>query len=590
MKQKVCSVAALSLFSLAAFAQLQVETKSFDLESIKKEKWRMYSGFKSADGNLVIKMGNPVCDMSKNNLTGTYTFSGVEWDFEELYFDASLNYLKSSSKHFNTSVEALNYEPVWGKKFGAMPEGWTGGGSDFDSRYIGKKTVLASSTLGGKPTIISGVIFSKVSSPSNAEKIVYACSETPTFRTILKSSPKEEKGEKWMYVKSYHEPGSGIIFYQRAGTGMDDSKMNYVLNRYDENAALLTSKLFTFDYNNACQLLEVAKQDGEKDYVILSQTCKKYGPKGSITKEADYAEIILIDGKTLDVKFKEEIKLKFSKWYLKYAGYTPEGSIILMGPASESNTDYLPYPGSSCQVGVEDKAFKGYGVCNFPDESPNFQTIVIQNNKVESINGISKQEAQSLSTVLEGTPYKAKATPFFTATNVKVVNTGNQLERDNFIVNYVNNKIIVSLEPFIEKKGIEFEGNGWSTMILDSKGKLEKYFILPTEGYCASDQLFSADKKTMYWTCYEPNSLNDGKNGYYSPKTVKNMVAGQLMIATIDLTANTASKVQMIGEKEFAVNAKSALVADTDSEMIFQGRTLNKKAKDSELILIKVKK
>lgn len=576
-------------------AQVEVKTSTFDLENITKEKWKIYGGYKAANGELVLKLGSPKCDMSKNSWTGSYTFSGVEWDFEELHFDSDMKYISKESKHFNSSIEALAYEPVWGKKFAVMAEGWAGGaGINFDNSYIGKKTIIASSNMFGQPSIINGYIYSQVATPSSSQKIVYACSEIPTLKVVSTVSPKEAKGEKWMFVKGYHEPGSGVIFYQRAGTGMDDSKMNYVLNKYDENATQIATKLFTFEYNNTCQIIQLTKANGESDYVIISQAVKKSAPKGAAIKEADYAEVILIDGKTLDIKMQEEVKLKYSKWFIRYGGYTPEGNVFLFGPAAESNTEYLPMPGSACMPGVEDKAFKGYGVCNIADESPNLQTILIQNNKVASINGVSKQEAAALQTILEGSPYKAKANPVFTATtdNLQRLAMDIMIEQQNFFVHHANNKIVMSFETFTEKKGAELERNGWATLILDANGKLEKYLTMPTAGFSTSNQLFSSDKKTMYWTCYEPNALNSkiGDNGVYEPKAVKNMLAGQLMLAKVDLTTNTSSKIQMIGEKEYAVNAKSPLVADTDTEIIFQGKTLNKKAKDSELILIKVKK
>lgn len=581
--------------TLALSAQNKVTVQKFDLETVKKEKWRIFGGYKDTNGELVIKLGSPQCDMSKNKWTGTYTFSGVAWDFEEVRFDNSFNFIRSESKHFNTSIEALAYEPVWGKRFSVAAEGWSGGGGiHFDTRYIGQKTVVSSATLFGQPTIVNGYIYSQVNSPSNNQKIVFACSETPTMKVISSVAAKTAKGEKWMFVKGYHEPGGGVLFYQRAGTGMDDSKLNYILNKYDENANEKVSKLFTFDYNNACQLVELKKSEGTSDYAIISQAVKKAAPKGAAIKEADFAEVIIVDGQSLEIKLKEPLKLKYAKWFIRYGGYSPDGSVILMGPAADNNTEYLPMPGSACMAPVEDKAFKGYGVCNMASESPNFQTLVIKNNKVVAVNGVSKQEAQSLVTVLDGTPFKAKAEPVFTATtdNLQRLAMTGLVEQQNHFVHYINNKIIVSFESFLDKKGSEFTRNGWVTMMLDNAGKLEKYWIMPTNGFATSDQLFSSNGESMYWACYEPNGFNEKilDSGLYSPKAAKNIIGAQVLLTKINLSNNSASPVQVIGGKEYLINASSPLIAHTDSELLFQGRTTDKKAKDSELVLIRVEK
>jgi hypothetical protein len=76
------------------------------------------SGSTDESGNTIIKLGQPKCD--QNTKGTTVTTYGVAWDFEELAFDKDLNYLKSTPKSFENSIEALKYEAVWGKTFSAM--------------------------------------------------------------------------------------------------------------------------------------------------------------------------------------------------------------------------------------------------------------------------------------------------------------------------------------------------------------------------------------------------------------------------------------------------------------------------------------
>ena len=116
---------------------------------------------------------------------------------------------------------------------------------------------------------------------------------------------------------------------------------------------------------------------------------------------------------------------------------------------------------------------------------------------------------------------------------------------------------------------------------------------MPTDGFATSDVFFSSDGKNMYWAVYEPNAYNSAilpQQGLFQPKKLKNVLAAELLFSKINLEDYSTNGIQTIGGKEFLLIANNPLVADTIDELIFQGRSLNKKAKDSELVLIKVKK
>jgi hypothetical protein len=70
------------------------------------------------------------------------------------------------------------------------------------------------------------------------------------------------------------------------------------------------------------------------------------------------------------------------------------------------------------------------------------------------------------------------------------------------------------------------------------------------------------------------------------------MIAGNLHLAKIDLNSGTSTNFEWLGKDQWAVNFSAPVVVkdDNSNEIIFQGRTLNKKAKDSELVFIKVSK
>jgi hypothetical protein len=53
----------------------------------------------------------------------------------------------------------------------------------------------------------------------------------------------------------------------------------------------------------------------------------------NLVKDPDYAEIIYIDGASLEVKLKESIKLPYTKWFAREAVMQNDGSVLVFGPA-----------------------------------------------------------------------------------------------------------------------------------------------------------------------------------------------------------------------------------------------------------------
>ena len=130
-------------------------------------------------------------------------------------------------------------------------------------------------------------------------------------------------------------------------------------------------------------------------------------------------------------------------------------------------------------------------------------------------------------------------------------------------------------------------------MIFDKNGKLEKYLIKPEDTYAEFQTFYSKDGTKMYWACYELESLNDlvSDNGSgLASKKVPAMIAANLQMVEINLTDNSTSNVQLIGDGQFAISQTNPLIADSDDAIVFMGRTLSKKAKNSELVIVKMKK
>lgn len=590
LKKTILSFSFLAV-STAMFAQNEVTVKSFDLETIKKEKWAIYSGYKDSNGDVVVKLGSPKCDMSIDNnfASKTYTFKGIAWDFEELHFDENFNYKNAESKHFNSSIEALAYEPIWGKKFAVSLKGIP---YYLTSDYIGKVAIFNNYdylAMGKKPFLIKGGVYSKVVNSSTDQKILYSCAEQPELQTLDNGSANvnDDKDARFSIVGGFPQVGGGIYMYLRGGKGVDESKLNYEIQKYGEDVRKpLATKLFSFDYNNNVQFLKIENKNGQEDFAVISQTSDKYAPKGLAVKPANYAEIIILDGTSLEIKSRLALDLKGTRWFVKSAVIAPNGSIYLVGPSGEDGKEYVAHNGNFKIVdGTGKKGMLGT-LINSAECLPNLQVVKISNNKVESVNLITKSEAESKITVLSGSEYNAKPKAAFTPVldNMQRIGSGWMIEQIQYFVNFSNNKMILSYEV---------RNNGWASVIINDSGQLDKYIVMPTVGFATSDVFFSSDGKSMYWAVYEPNAYNSAilpLQGVFQPKKLKNVLAAELLLSKINLEDYSTNGIQTIGGKEFLLIANNPLVADTKEELVFQGRSLNKKAKDSELVLIKVKK
>lgn len=588
---RTLSVVSLISLSLCAYSQSEVTVKTFDLETIKKEKWAIYGGYKDSNGDVVVKLGSPKCDMSIDNnfASKTYTFKGIAWDFEELHFDENFNYKNAESKHFNSSIEALAYEPIWGKRFAVSLKGIP---YYLTSDYIGKVAIFNNydyMAMGKKPFLIKGGVYSKVVNGSTDQKILYTCAEQPELQTLDNGSANvnDDKDARFSIVGGFPQIGGGIYMYLRGGKGVDETKLNYEVQKYGEDVRKpLAIKQFSFDYNNNVQFLRIENANGNEDFAVISQTSDKFAPKGMAIKAANYAEIIILDGTSLEIKSRLSLDLKGTKWFVKSVHKAANGSIYFVGPCGEDAKEYIGHNGNFKIVdGTGKKGVLGT-IVNSSESLPNLQVVQVKGEKIESVNLISKADAEAKLMVLGGSEFKAKAKASFTPVldNGQRLGSGWMIEQIQYFVNFSNNKLILTFE---------IRENGWSSVILNEQGQLDKYIITPTEGFATSDMFFSADGKNMFWAVYEPNAYNTAilpLNGIFQPKKLKNALSSVLLLSKINLDDYSSNGIQTIGGKDFLLIANNPLVADTKDELLFQGRSLAKKAKDSELVLIKVKK
>jgi hypothetical protein len=587
--------------ALWAQAQFDVTTKSFDLEQIDRHKgWRFYSGSGTGDGYR-LKLGKSACDGQLGG--GSFTYSGVAWDFEELYFDRELTYQRKEEKHFGSTLEALAYEPVWGRKFVPMPDASFTGGSTFSEPMTGDmmgKTLVTGANTGvlgmGGIGVGTAKIYSKVTgvvNQANSGQVMgTGCSELPQVSSGGSVQLKSGKGEVWIMVKAVPGVERGVVFANAAGSYQDKERLHYVLREYNGKLEMTRSIQLDFTYNNVAQMAVLDLGNGKRDFIIVMQTSNKYTQKGMGEKAPDFAEVIHIDGETLEEKYRFETTLPYTRWMVRDALLGPDGSIYLVGPAGKDNKTYMPMIGGFCTF--NDANLGGQHVQNVPKQIPNYQIMRIKNGKQMSIKGTSIEEATTKLKVLSGIKSKGSLKPSFNVrtSNNFLVFDPERISRENIKYYFKNDRLILAMQPYhdLSPSGVSDHAS-LSLAIFDTDGGLLSFVIKPEAGYATSDELFSKDGKTLYWACYELEGLNKKVlDGHYTPAKVAGMVAANLHLAKVDLTTGNAGTVEWLGAEEWGVNAQQPILAESDEDIVFFCKSVGKKAKDSELTIVRVKK
>lgn len=594
LKIKLKTIALLSLVVLGskAHAQLKISSKSFDLESINKNKnWYLYTGFADANGNPVIKLGQSKCDQVTQG--STVTTYGLAWDFEELTFDKELNFVKSTPKSFANTMEALKYEPVWGKTFGATNVSLSAGASlgGLKGSDLGKTFVSFTANAVGGVKVSTIRVETEVKSVMNKQgTAAVGCNQYPTLSVLSSESVKDQKGQKWAVAKNFSSIGSAVGFFQVSGDGFPADKFNIVAKKFNSSLQGEKELVLNIDFNTTYDIIAVEKPNDEKDYVLVFQSCNKYAPKGISVKDADYAELYYIDGNTLEIKLKQVLKLPYTKWFAREAILTVNNELFVFGPAGKDNKSYTQMPGNYAAADAD--VYKN--IVNDPENSPNLLVVKIKDNKFESIVANTIEDASKVLKVVEGSSKKSKNTPIFnypsTAENTNVYSS---IKKYNRSIYYKNNKLIVCYQAHVKGSTSKPPTYGDMTIaIFDNTGKVEKIFIIPESDYSNFEVYFSADDKKMYWITHDYLSLNKQTlgPGWYEAKKVPNTIATIPQLSVLDLTNYSATPLQKISSEEWGIDAANPVVLNTEQELIFQGKSSAKKAKESDLVLIKVTK
>jgi hypothetical protein len=569
MKHTKHTLTAALLLAATSFtqAQLQVSTKIFDLETAKLEKSVniIDAGVDKASQKIFVKFATPVCDASKKSsvsfspgtitTTTTTYFKGLDWTINTLNFDKDFTFQNTEEKKYTSTKEAiLNNEKVFGKKFmpisgdglGTMLGGIAAPTAPVDYSYMFTKIVSGIAGIGGFKI---GASFIGLSVNGNVSKTRgTSCNELPTIYKYDNIPAKEEKGQRWIPMFNQPIPNGGHILFNTSGVNKEN-KQHFVFRKYDEFAQVVKDKAFTFDYQCIPYMGSIDLGQGKFDYVLVTLPID-YKKSDLKVNPANQYEYFRIDGTTFEVKEQFSITAPLSQWKINQV-VEKNGVIYLIGDA-----------GKAADVHQDFSIPK-------PSDFPNFQVAKIVNGKLAHISAYKADDFKAALVTTQGEKFKGEF-------NCKAGDV--QIE-------VVNHKLVYS--GYQTDNGQR--GDAMITAVFGNDGKLEA-FVSKNEEYAKANMVFSNDGKKMYWLIQDYTEYNktDKKINYIYPKEAKKVLTA-LSVVTYNIDAKTATY-QTFKNEEWGIENSNNILYDNEQEVLLLGSRLTKKAKESELVFISIKK
>jgi hypothetical protein len=553
-------VSVMAVATLSTKAQLQVSTQHLDLESINKHKnWKIIdAGIDSASQKTFVKFATASCDIDKStigNMTTT-TFKGLAWKVDKLLFDDKFNYVSNDLKTYSNTFEAINNnEQVYGQKYNAILAGGIGGAlsgaatptGPIDNAYMGTVIVTGFANLSGFK-IGTSRIGIQVGGESGKWR-PDACFENAAVFKIDNVPAKEEKGQRWIPMFNHPIPNGGHILFNTSGVNPDETKQHYIFRKYDQSGSIAKHVAFTFDYQCLMYAKEIEMTPGKFDYVFVSLPIN-YKRSTAKLAPANQYEYIRIDGTTFDIKHKITITAPHSLWKINQV-YEQDGAVYLCGDAGKDATTYQDF--------------------SVPKASdyPNFQIAKIENGKLVYVTLVKEADIQAK----------------FQPVNEEKVKAEMSLQIMDVQLHVANGKLIFSGQQ--SDNGAR--GDAIIAAIFATDGQLEKVLAKGTT-FSKGNFVFTKDFKKCYWLIQDVTEYNkwDRKSGIITAKASKQLLTA-LSIVTYDLN-NQSLQYQSLMNDDWGIQYNNTLLYNTNNEVVLLGGKLTKKAKESELVFISIKK
>lgn len=555
------------LLAFGTLAQVEITTKSFELASQNKHKdWKILeAGRDQQTKEIFIKFGKPACDVSK---TGGFwnpglEYRGLKWEIDKLIFSNTFDYVRTDSKSYESSEQAMiSNEMVFGKTFmpisgkgvgGALVSGAAMPSKPIGNAYLFKNIILPSVSLGGFKISTSYI----TCLPVTTDKNNYACNELVYIIEKSNENAKEAKGQRWIPMYNNPEPDGGNILFGTSGVNPDPLKSHLVFRKYDKNGAVAKELIFNYDYQNMPTVKELETAPGVFDYIFIFTPLKYKASKAPLTDPLNY-EYIRVDGTSFEIKEKISFKGVYSKWIVQQV-IEKDGAVYVMGQCSEKKDQYTTF---------DMYDYKDYNA---------LQIVKISSGKVDFVSGFNKADA--LGALKQVSGVKGKTEPSLILQDSKV---------------YINNGKVYftgqSLKSFSTSTYLE-DRDDLVTIIVDDKGKLEAYLIKAEEEYTKSQLHFSADGSTIYWSIFDFASYNKMVNdqGGMEAKHKLGLMSG-LGVVKYNTVAKELSPFQSFNNEDWALFYQDPILFESDEEIVFKGKALTKKRKESEVVFISIKK
>ncbi len=555
--KKTIITTVLGLSFLTLNAQVEVSTKSFDLESQNKHKnWRVGdAGIDSQTGNVFVNMLQPYCDATTSY--NEITFRGLGWNIDKLVFDNGFNFVEAKSMRYKSTEEALlNGENVYGKKYNvivgsgiagsafsgiAMPKG------AIDNSYMFTNIVTGTSGMTGFKVATSYISLKVDGQDTKTRGVV--CSENPAVFKVKSEDAKEEKGQRWIPMYNNPVPNGGNVLFNTVGV-IQGEKQHYVFRKYDKDANVIKEQTFTFDYQCILNGKEIEKAPGEFDYIFIATPINYKKSKMPLAPANSY-EYFYVDGSTYEIKEKATIVAPNSEWLVNHV-VRDNGATYLVGTCGVKNTVYADI----------------FSVPK-PESYENTQVVKIENGKLVYATSTLNKDLKPVMKTIDGLKSNSSINfcmPFAS-------------------LNVLNGKLIYSGQQ--EYGGLK---GALQTIVFDGNGKVEAVLSKQEKTIARSHLSFSKDGKKFFWLLENVEEYNDINNIFtLTPKKAREVVSS-LSVLTYDLETNNIAKFQNLENEEWAVNYKNPILMDNDNSILMLGNKITKKAKESEIIFITIKK
>ncbi len=563
--KKFISTCAGFLISFVIHAQVEVTTKSFELASQNKHKnWFIIeAGRDSINHEIYIKFAQSICDVNKSFWTGTRTYRGLKWNIDMLLFSNTYDYLKTISKKYESSEEALlNNEFVFGKTF--MPifanlgkSVWQGGANlprPLNNSFMFTDVVTGTAGISGFKVNISTVGCQPLAKDTKTQGTL--CGEIPIIENISSSDAKEAKGQKWYPLYNNPVPNGGNILFSTVGVNPDPNKAHYVFRKYNGNGTVIKELTFSYDYQCLPTVKEIERAPGVFDYIIIMKPFFYKKSKQPTTNPLNF-EYIRVDGESFEVKERINLEAVYGNWAIEHVKEIGQ-EVYVVGYSSTEKTSF--------------STFDVFKIKEFPA----LQIAKISNGKVDYLRALNKEDLTGKTQVVPGVKGKAEPCLYFMDVQIHAKN-GNL---------FISGQTVKA----INSKG-EQDRSAIVTIIFSATGELLTYLAKPEEKYTKFNLHFTKDGSRFYWSFFDYATYNKmlNENGTMQAKHKLGLMSG-LGICKYDLLSKELSPFKSFNNDEWVLGYANPILFENENEVVFQAKKLTKKAKEGEIVFVTLNK